>query len=460
MDNIVWKLLKSWENTEGKVKTLTEILEWIKRLNASTFVEVKECSIHESTFWFYDDYNGEVLNRKRGFFSIKGLRLFQNDQFIKEQPMIIQPEIGYLGIICREINGIFHFLMQAKIEPGNINCIQISPTIQATKSNFTRVHGGKLPQYFEYFENASKYRIIYDQIQSEQSARFYKKRNRNIIIEVDEEIPLSSNYCWMTLGQLKCLMRMDNLVNMDTRTVISGLPFLSNIGLEDSRLEPFFADKALFRSMFHTDFMESLREVRYYVNDYRMFQDTKVTEIPLNELVDWRINEYGIECRKKADFEVRYYDITIEGREVHSWMQPLFRATGRAVFGLITRNVKGVKKFLVSTRGEIGTLDMIELAPSVQIEVSSMPNEQNAVEHLFFEYVSRKETQVDVLLSEEGGRFYHEENRNIILSVGEDELQQLPKGYFWLDYSALVYLMQTTQLLNIQLRNLLSLLEL
>lgn len=460
MNNIVLKLVKSWKNTEGRVKTLPEILEWIKTLNASTFVEVRECSIHESTFWFYDDYNGEVLNRKRGFFSIKGMRLFQNDIFIKEQPMIIQPEIGYLGIICREIDGILHFLMQAKIEPGNINCIQISPTIQATKSNFTRVHGGKMPKYFEYFENASKYHIIYDQIQSEQSARFYKKRNRNIIIEVDEEIAVETNYCWMTLGQLKHLMQMDNLVNMDTRTVISGLPFLCNTNLDDSQTEAYFSDKALYHSMFHTDFMESLRDVRYYMNDYRMFQDTKITQIPLNELVDWKIDEYGIECRKKADFEVRYYDITIEGREVHSWMQPLFRATGKAVFGLITCDRGGVKKFLVSTRQELGTLDMVELAPSVQIEVSDMANESNVVEKVFFEYVKRKETQVDVLLSEEGGRFYHEENRNVIISIKADELQQLPRGYFWLDYSALTHLMQTTQLLNIQLRNLLSLLEL
>lgn len=460
MDNIILKLVKSWNNIEGTVKSLPEILEWIKTLNASTFVEVRECSIHESTFWFYDDYNGEVLNRKRGFFSIKGMRLFQNDIFIKEQPMIIQPEIGYLGIICREIDGILHFLMQAKIEPGNINCIQISPTIQATKSNFTRVHGGKMPKYFEYFEHASKYHIIYDQIQSEQSARFYKKRNRNIIIKVDEEIAVESNYCWMTLGQLKHLMQMDNLVNMDTRTVISGLPFLWNSHFDDSQTEAYFSDKALYHSMFHTDFMESLRDVRYYMNDYRMFQDTKITQIPLNELVDWRIDEYGIECRKKADFEVRYYDITIEGREVHSWMQPLFRATGKAVFGLITCDMGGVKKFLVSTRQELGTLDMLELAPSVQIEVSDMANESNVVEKVFFEYVKRKDTQVDVLLSEEGGRFYHEENRNVIISIKTDELQQLPRGYFWLDYSALAHLMQTTQLLNIQLRNLLSLLEL
>ena len=46
-------------------------------------------------------------------------------------------------------------------------------------------------------------------------------------------------------------------------------------------VEEYFYDKPLFHSMFCTDLMESLTDVRYYINDYRMFQDTKVTEIPL-----------------------------------------------------------------------------------------------------------------------------------------------------------------------------------
>ena len=32
--------------------------------------------------------------------------------------------------------------MQAKVEPGNINSIQLSPTLQATRSNYTKAHGG------------------------------------------------------------------------------------------------------------------------------------------------------------------------------------------------------------------------------------------------------------------------------------------------------------------------------
>ena len=160
--------------------------------------------------------------------------MIENDIVVNEQPIILQNEIGYLGILCKEINGVLYFLMQAKIEPGNINKVQISPTIQATKSNFMQVHGGRKPDYLDYFINSDKYQIIVDQIQSEQSSRFYKKRNRNIIIKVNEEVEVLPNHKWMTLGQIKELMKYDNLVNMDTRTVLSCIP-LSSINKNDRK---------------------------------------------------------------------------------------------------------------------------------------------------------------------------------------------------------------------------------
>ena len=143
MNKIIRKILESWANKNGNVHNTHDLFKWINELNQTTYVSIKECSIYDSGFWFYDDYAGEILNRKRSFFSIKGIRRFENGRFVSEQPMIFQPEIGYLGIIARKIDGVLHFLMQAKIEPGNVNCVQISPTIQATKRISCRSTAGK-----------------------------------------------------------------------------------------------------------------------------------------------------------------------------------------------------------------------------------------------------------------------------------------------------------------------------
>ncbi len=463
MDNsIVQDILASWRNEEGNVNSTEELLSWIQELNRTTYVNINECSINDSSFWFYDDYNGEVLNRKRSFFSIKGMRRFENGEFTGEQPIIIQPEIGYLGIICRKIDGVLNYLMQAKIEPGNVNCVQISPTIQATKSNFTRAHGGKLPTYFELFEHSERYEVIYDQIQSEQATRFYKKRNRNMIMIVDEDFEIYPNFRWMTLGQIKKLMEVDNLVNMDTRTVLSGIPLVT-YGLDDAEKEELgglFTDQALFNSIFHSNPQDNLPWIYQRLNNYKMFRDVKLATVPLNQLVDWKVDEYGITCKKQADFMVRYYDIEISGREVQHWSQPLFKAIGMATFGLLSRVKDGKRQYLVKIKPEIGSFDKAEIGPSVQWEPTHYLYNDNEVEKVFRKhYENKRGIMIDVILSEEGGRFYHEQNNNVIIEIDPVELEVLPEEYIWVEYATLNYLVQVNNCLNIQLRNLLSLIK-
>lgn len=459
------EILSSWKSEENPFNSTDEILSWVNDLNQKTYANVKETSIYNSDFWFYDDYKGEITNRRRSFFSVIGMRYFVNNAFVGEQPIIVQPEIGYLGIITKLFDNQLFFLMQAKVEPGNVNCVQISPTIQATKSNFMRVHGGNLPLYFNYFENSERYEIIYDQIQSEQGARFLKKRNRNIIICLSEEIEVYPNFKWMTLGQIKHLMKIDNLVNMDTRTVLSGLPiFFEKSG---EKLNNFFSDDALYASMYKQDPKRELPNLYQKINNFKMFQDTVSAPIPLNQLVDWRVDEYGITCLKPYDFSVFFYDIEISGREVRHWTQPLFKANGNATFGLIAKTIDGVRMFLVQFIAEIGSFDKIEIGPSVQWSATHSPARDNEIDKCFRRHVRNHgcakggggEICFDAILSEEGGRFYHEQNRNVIISVSEEDITIIPDNYIWLSYSTLNYLIQVNNCVNIQLRNLISLID-
>ena len=56
------------------------------------------------------------------------------------------------------------------------------------------MHGGKKPEYLDYFTNLKSNKIIVDCLQSEQGSRFFKKRNRNIIIYSKEKIELKENF--------------------------------------------------------------------------------------------------------------------------------------------------------------------------------------------------------------------------------------------------------------------------
>ncbi len=458
--SLAYELIKSWSCTNGNVNSNEDILSWVEDRNRTVKVDIKKIPLSDSSFWKYDEEAGEINNLNKSFFSIKGLVGYKNGEKISEQPIIVQNEIGYLGIICKKINGVLNLLMQAKIEPGNINKIQISPTIQATKSNFTQKHGGAKPAYLEHFVNALAENIIVDQIQSEQSSRFLKKRNRNIMILTDEDVELKPTHKWMTIGQLKKLMQYDNLVNMDTRTVLSCIPYglLELDEGEAELIEAEFSDKPLFKSVFAVNGSRSLPPLYNYINNIKMFDEETYREADLYSLEGWHYAGDEYVGGKEDSFKLIFCDIAIEGREVKQWTQPLFEATGIATFGLFTAvDEDGVRKFLVRVKKEVGCFDKAELAPTVQLECTQKP--QDAVEKLFFSKLSDKQDVLyDTILSEEGGRFYHEQNRNVIIELDE-VTESLPEEYFWLDYRTLSGLCQVNNCLNIQLRNLLSLLN-
>lgn len=458
-ERILDDILKSWTTREG-IHGNDELLAWIAERKETLRVDIKRIRLDQCLPWFYDKQSGSIVNESRSFFSICGIRQISDTGNTTEQPVILQNEIGFLGIICKRIEGVLHFLMQAKIEPGNLNTIQVSPTIQATKSNFTQKHGGNKPPYLDFFINVDSSHIIVDQIQSEQSSRFYKKRNRNIIIylENDVNVDVLPGYRWMTLGQIKGFMRKDNMVNMDTRTVLSCLP-VSMMTRENNNLHGYFSEEALYRSMMGSADMEALTRIYYYINDFKMFEDFETELIDLYSLDEWRMQNDMFICNHPYPFRVIFCDIAIEGREVKRWTQPLFEAVGHALFGLLCCEDAGKIKFLVRAMPEIGCLDAIEIGPSIQREPVFNGNDDVVARVFFDNLAAQSGVLFDTMLSEEGGRFYHEQNHNVMIKVRKQSLPVLPKGYFWVDYSTLNMMTQVNNCLNIQLRNLLSVLE-
>lgn len=439
-----------------------ELFDWIEERKNNTHVALSLVSMNECKNWYYDEQEGCIRNEKGSFFKIFGARWNYTDpktgkEVCIEQPIIEQNEIGFLGILCCKYEGEWHYLMQAKIEPGNVNVVQLSPTLQATKSNFTQAHGGKRPEFLDYFMNMKPEDIIVDQIQSEQSSRFMHKRNRNVILTVDELLAEPATHRWMTLSQIKRMMHCDNLVNMDTRTVLSCIPYV----LMGQEGDAPFKNKPYFYKTAWSMNRRTLAELYHEINNYKMFASSTVEKIALGELKEWEFTEKELTCKKPYPFKVVFCDINIEGREVTHWNQPLFAANGKALFGLLCCDDEGVMKFLVKVRSEIGCFDGIEIGPTVQREACGCAEELDCIQELLIDKLDKNEDIIaDTILSEEGGRFYQEENRNAIVYVKKEEVGELPKGYVWSDYGTLNILTQVNNCLNIQLRNLLSLIEL
>ena len=452
-------LIKSLLSSNNMIHPTDEIRRWIEQRNQEVHVEVKRVPFSKLNNWHLDS-DGSLRHDSGRFFSIEGIHV-ETDYELRpswNQPIINQPEVGYLGILCKEIDGILYFLMQAKIEPGNVNCVQISPTLQATKSNYKRVHQGKAPNYLEYFVNAKPHEIILDQLQSEQGARFLRKRNRNIIIKVDEEVEELEDFRWMTLGQIKELMRNDNMVNMDTRTVLSGLNISDFCSLADDLSK--MSDRGLnFLLSARTNHSyHTINELLSWLSNLKAKFDLRVTPFPLKKMVEWKVLDDAIVRPDKCYFQIIGVNVTIENREVSTWCQPLVQPMQEGICAYIIKKINGIYHFLIQAKMECGNFDVLELAPTVQCLTGRIPDDLKLRPH-FYDYilhVAPKQIIYDVLQSEEGGRFYKEQNRNMIIEVGDDFPLEVPERYTWMTLEQIYQFLRFNNYLNIQSRSLIA----
>lgn len=461
-----YQFLKSAFARKSNTENLNEIIIWLKDQNDKVQVLINKTTFRDLSNWVFHDER--LMHNSGKFFSIDGINIKTNWGSIKEwdQPIINQPEVGFLGFITKEIKGVLHFLMQAKIEPGNVNYVQLSPTLQATRSNYSQVHKGKKPLYLEYFQNAKPNQVLLDQLQSEQGARFFKKRNRNIIIKVDEDIPIYDNFIWLTLAQIKKLMKYDNLVNMDTRTVISGIPF----GSFDSTVIDFFnflgyentedaLEKKFLSSALSSDrAIHTIEDIITFLTQIKSTFDLEVTRTSLYQMKNWIVGDSEIYHAQRKFFKVIAVDVEIGNREVVKWSQPMIEPAQEGLCAFVCKEINGILHFAVQAKLECGNHDIIEFAPTVQTLTGNYRQaEKGSLPFLDF-VLSAKKGQIyfDTLQSEEGGRFYREQNRNMIV-IADDEIPvELPENFIWMTLNQLYTFLKFNNYLNIQARSLIA----
>ena len=215
---------------DNQLYKLDYVIEWFNKKREESDMLVEEVGINDLDKWNIDGNSGNIRHESGGFFEVIGVKV--SNTFDREvgkkgwtQPMIAKNPGGILGILMKKINGVSHYLLQAKAEPGNIGKLQLSPTLQATTSNLLKAHGGSKPLFAEYFDEPKNAKIIYAKWQSEDGGRFHLKSNYNMIVEIDEQTDLEipDSFIWVTLFQIKQLMKIENFVGPHVRGIISYL---------------------------------------------------------------------------------------------------------------------------------------------------------------------------------------------------------------------------------------------
>lgn len=391
------------------------------------------------------------------FFTIEGVSVATNFGPTRRwtQPLIVQPEVGMLGFLAKRFDGVLHVLAQAKMEPGNRAVVQFSPTVQATPSNYSRVHGGRRTPYLEYFVGATRGRVLVDQLQSEQGSRYYRKRNRNIVVEVpeDHDVAVDADFCWLTLGQIRALLGRGNSVNLNARTVLSCIAYGGGAaGAEssddfrravlDSHRAPRAADEA--------------RAARTWLTDVKTDMTLDVRRIPLGALDEWICDGESIRHASGRFFRVLGVSVSAGSREVDSWAQPMVSPTRDGYIVFLCQRRDGVLHWLVQARVEPGFIDNVELGATLQLSPGNYARREDLPP--FADYLTADESWVRMrtIQSEDGGRFYHDEKHHVVIEVPEGESVDVPPNYRWMTIAAIKQLMRTGYHVAVEARSLVA----
>ena len=434
--------------------------DWIENARQKASLDTMLVPLDAMEQWNRDPGSGSISHESGRFFSVIGVHVrhrVDRDELEWDQPIIEQPETGILGVLAKRIDGILHFCLQAKEEPGNIGKVQISPTVQATYSNYTGVHGGSGPLFLEPFMSLDHSRVLFARLQTEDGGRFLYKSNRNMIVVVGDDFPLElpEGFIWLTLRQLVLLMARDNLVNACTRSILSSLIFAAG-----HRCDSVAEGRRQRVPGGSYDHGEGLRDTLQWLDDRRAANHMQVKRIGLNDLKEWHVDGKGFFSHlEKRFFRIVGLKVSSGTREVGNWGQPIIENPAAGIIGLLFRNgVDGIE-LLMQAKAEVGNRSSVQLGPTVQFTQGNYEGSRKLKKpFLYTEFLEPGQFCLihESRQTEEGARFYREYHLHRIMLLPDGVDIEPPLDYRWLPLEQVVFMVHLGEQVNSCARSVLS----
>ncbi len=409
-----------------------KFLNWFESSDKSSESRIDNIDIINLKKWKFE--NKFIYHESKRFFKIKFYKILS--KFIKKKisysPFIEQKEVGILGIIVKKFKKGYKYLLQAKFEPGNINKIQISPTVQATKSNYTKVHKGKKVNFIDlFFTEVEKKNYIFNAKLPEQGTRYVNKFNQNITIEVkSKKLNIPNNFLWVSKQEIHSLLKKNNLINMDTLSVLSCIV----------KKETFDVP------------LNSIKKIKDKIKFYNNSHKIKIISIELKKLMGWRYQNKKIINLKKEYFSIIGIRTTAKSREIKIWDQPILKEYHKGIVGFIVKKINNSLHYYMQIVKEPGHKKSL-LTSSICIKNFSIKHYKNN----FFMNLLKKKNSSKILfnkiLSEEGGRFFHKQNKNIVIELKKNVNIPDKKNFIWVSHNQMVDLIKKG-IISIEARNL------
>jgi oxidase EvaA len=437
--------------------TPERILAWLRSRRDASGLQCAPLDWTDCSEWGLEA--GTLRRRGGGFFEVAGFQVRSPARGWHgvTRPLIEQPEVGILGFLLRRRAGVTELLLQAKSEPGNVLLTQMAPTVQATRSNYTRAHGGAPTRYLSFFHPRDP-ASTGDVEQSEHGSSFLGKFNRNAIVTCDGSSALDEGpqHAWHPVADALSVLDVDFAVNTDARSVLctGDWTMLAENG------EPFerWRRSGSFAELLHASYADDPADRQHALEQWIVGLQSPdlfhLTRVPLDRMPGWSLTATGLRDEASSSF-VQLYAIQAADREVPNWEQPLLGTceANRAI--LLCQLRSGLLHFLVRASPEPGFKEGVQLGPTA---VTRHPAFAATPLNDFCADPSTTTPVACVRQSDEGGRFFRTVTEYEIRLVAETDRVPDTPSVRWVTLRQLHRLAQVRALTTNELRSNLSVL--
>ena len=145
-----------------------------------------------------------------------------------DQPLVTTKNKALVALLCQRQEGVLHFLVQASMEPGNFDSVELTSTVDCIPGDYDEADLHRCEPFYSAVMVPPEQTVL-RVTQSEEGGRFFRDETdyRLVLVDDSERLELPPEFCWMTLGQMGDLVRFSNVFTNQMRSLMAVLRLLA-----------------------------------------------------------------------------------------------------------------------------------------------------------------------------------------------------------------------------------------
>lgn len=189
-----------------KIQNIHKALE-LKRAQAPL---LKMLALDRMPGWKMTPYGVKSLNAEP--YAIKQITVNAVGREVAQwdQPVIDSSSKGAVDLYCAMIDRVLRFYFVPRAEAGLLNKVELGPSVVSEP-------GQKL-----YYPPTKKYKVLASVNQSDEGGRFFRDVTRYRLVQIpSHRLTSDANGHWLTLGEIKWLLKEEGIFTNEARSVLS-----------------------------------------------------------------------------------------------------------------------------------------------------------------------------------------------------------------------------------------------